>query len=956
MSQQDDLRQELADQFTDQALREVLGGRRPPDLTARILSAAQPARRWQSRRRQLELAAMVLLSASVVAGYVVHLRNQKTVARGIAKQPATRQAKSDVVQVPDEPEPIAVSPRDEAVAPKPTTQTVQEQLALLVDEFNQLMHEKRYAEAEVVSQRAAKLAPDALVVQQLKNTVKLVSLTERYRSIRREREEGFVASLNSVEESAIPFDDDRPYRFGDRQHLTKTRTAPSRTYPVADRIGSTPAPPILYPDAELWRMLTERRKKYKAVDLTEHSPKETRIIQALDEKTDLDFGEQPLTDVVEYLKQRHGVEIQLDDKVLADAGMGSDMPITRRIKGVTLRSALKLLLGELDLTYVIRNDVLMITTKTRAEELLSDRVTQGLRTVVWLNYQDAPLKQVVDDLSKLLNVPIYLDFESAAKEKVTGDTRITIKLTSEVSAKSALDLVLKPLHLGFCVDDALLRIGSESDYRPEPLSVENHDRYARIIENPFLGVIENPLSTFGVDVDTASYAKVRRYLLQEGELPPPDAVRIEELVNYFDYDYAPPDGELPFAAHVELATCPWQPEHRLLRIGLKGREVPEDERPATNLVFLLDVSGSMKPDDKLPRAVRAMRLLAEKLRENDRVAIVVYAGESGLALPSTTGFQKDRIASVLDGLHAGGSTNGASGIRLAYDTAQEHFIKGGTNRIILCTDGDFNVGTTSTGELERLIEERAKGGVFLTVLGFGMGNHNDELMEKLADKGNGNYGYIDSEAEARKLLVEQAGSTLVTIAKDVKVQLEFNPRLVAAYRLIGYEDRLLQPEDFNDDKKDAGDIGAGHTVTALYEIIPARQAGDAPKPDEPGLKYQRPAELTVAAAGDELLTLKLKYKKPDSQKSEEALIVPVRDSTLAFDRASPDFRFVAAVAGLGLLLRDSQFKGSLTFDSVIETAEQAMGRDPHGRRGEFLQIVRKARELDARRAGREKAP
>jgi Ca-activated chloride channel family protein len=566
---------------------------------------------------------------------------------------------------------------------------------------------------------------------------------------------------------------------------------------------------------------------------------------------------------------------------------------------------------------------------------------------VLLKYKNVPLKQVLQDLGKLAHLPIHVDFESTAKEKVTADTPVSIELTSEISTKSALDLVLQSLHLDYVMDGGGLQIRSSIDCATERLHDENQDRYSRIVENPFQSVTENPLSTFGVDVDTASYAKVRRYLLQEGQLPPPDAVRIEELINYFDYDYAPPEGDLPFAAHVEVAACPWQVEHRLVRIGLKGREIPEDERPATNLVFLLDVSGSMEPDDKLPRALRALRLLVERLRENDRVAIVVYAGESGLALPSTAGFQKQRIAAALDSLHAGGSTNGASGIRLAYDVAQEHFIKGGTNRVILCTDGDFNVGTTSTGDLERLIEEQAKGGVFLTVLGFGIGNHNDEMMEKLADKGNGNYGYIDSEAEARKLLVEQAGGTLVTIAKDVKAQLEFNPRLVAAHRLIGYEDRMLAPEDFNDDKKDAGEIGAGHTVTALYELTPAGQHVNVPAADE--LKYQRPAELTKAAASDELLTLKLKYKQPDGQQSEKPLIVPVRDSALAFAQASADFRFAAAMAGFGLLLRDSQFKGNLTFGAVREIAEQTVGPDPHGRRAEFVQMVRQASALDARR-------
>ncbi|HEV3025638.1 MAG TPA: VWA domain-containing protein, partial [Pirellulales bacterium] len=472
---------------------------------------------------------------------------------------------------------------------------------------------------------------------------------------------------------------------------------------------------------------------------------------------------------------------------------------------------------------------------------------------------------------------------------------------------------------------------------------EGGDRYARIVENPFLDVFDNPLSTFSIDVDTASYAKTRRYIEQEGCLPPPDAVRIEELVNYFTYDYARPERDAPFSAHIEVAACPWQPEHRLLRIGLKGKEIPSDDRPAANLVFLLDVSGSMQPEDKLPRVRRAMHLLVEQLREQDQVAIVVYAAASGLVLPSTSGFQKEKIAAALDSLAAGGSTNGGDGIRLAYDTAQASFIKGGTNRVILCTDGDFNVGTTSTAELERLVEERAKGGVFLTVLGFGMGNHNDEMMEKLADKGNGNYGYVDSEQEAHKLLVEQAGGTLVTIAKDVKLQLEFNPLAVGAYRLIGYEDRMLRAEDFNDDKKDAGEIGAGHTVTALYEVVPPGKPIETPEIDD--LKYQRPAAPTEAAATGELLTLKLRYKDPDGQESHDPLVVAARDAGHNFAEATADFKFASAVAGFGLLLRDSQFKGNLTYSAVIDLAGDALGADAEGRRAAFVELVKKAKAI-----------
>jgi Ca-activated chloride channel family protein len=468
----------------------------------------------------------------------------------------------------------------------------------------------------------------------------------------------------------------------------------------------------------------------------------------------------------------------------------------------------------------------------------------------------------------------------------------------------------------------------------------NTESYSRIYENPFLDVRQNPLSTFSIDVDTASYANLRRFL-NSGSLPPKDAVRIEEMVNYFTYQYAPPNDERPFAVHAEVAGCPWQPKHRLLRIALKGREIDLENRPASNLVFLIDVSGSMDNPAKLPLLKNALHLLVDKLAENDRAAMVVYAGSSGLVLPSTSGLYKETILAALDQLQAGGSTNGGSGIQLAYQVAREKFIKGGTNRVILCTDGDFNLGVTDQGSLTRLIEEEAKSGVFLSVLGFGAGNLKDSTMEQLADRGNGNYAYIDTPAEARKVLVEQLGGTLVTIAKDVKLQLELNPAQVAAYRLIGYENRLLRAEDFNDDKKDAGEIGAGHTVTAFYELVPA--GGEAPAAKVDGLKYQPPAE--PAAASDELLTLKLRYKEPEGDTSK-LIETAVKDAGKAYPQASEDFQFAAAVAGFGLVLRDSQYKGDLTFGAVAELAQAGRGADASGYRAEMIELVKKARSLD----------
>ena len=469
----------------------------------------------------------------------------------------------------------------------------------------------------------------------------------------------------------------------------------------------------------------------------------------------------------------------------------------------------------------------------------------------------------------------------------------------------------------------------------------NTEAYDRIVDNPFFSVDQNPLSTFSIDVDTASYANLRRFLRQ-GTLPPKDSVRIEEMLNYFSYRYQEPSGSHPFAAGVEVASAPWNTDHRLVRIGLKGKEVADADRPASNLVFLLDVSGSMRPANKLPLLKKAFRLLTEKLRENDRVAIAVYAGASGMVLPSTSGDQKERILQALDRLQAGGSTNGASGIQLAYQTAISTFIPKGINRVILATDGDFNIGVTNQGDLIRLIEEKAKSGVFLSVLGFGSGNLKDSTMEKLADKGNGNYAYIDGLSEARKVLVEQMGSTLMTIAKDVKIQIEFNPAQVSAYRLIGYENRLLRSEDFNDDTKDAGEIGAGHTVTALYEIVPA--GVPIPLPSVDPLKYQSRTDPAPRSSSPELLTLKLRYKQPQGQTSK-LLEYAVKAGEDGYEKASQDFRFAAAVASFGMLLRESPHRGQATFEQVLELARGAVGTDRAGYRSEFVDLVRKAEWL-----------
>ena len=466
----------------------------------------------------------------------------------------------------------------------------------------------------------------------------------------------------------------------------------------------------------------------------------------------------------------------------------------------------------------------------------------------------------------------------------------------------------------------------------------NTEAYDHSEESRFHRVEAEPLSTFSIDVDTASYANVRRFLT-DGSLPPAGAVRIEELINYFRFDYGQPSDGTPFSITTELAACPWHATHRLALIGLQGH-APQDRNPAPrNLVFLLDVSGSMMPPEKLPLVRAAMRMLTDILTERDRVAIVVYAGASGLVLPSTPGDQKERINQALARLEAGGSTNGADGIRLAYNVARSNFIRGGVNRVMLATDGDFNVGVTNQSELVRLIEKERESGIFLSVLGVGRDNLKDSTMEKLADKGNGNYAYLDSISEARKVLVREAGSTLETIAKDVKIQVEFNPREVTAYRLIGYENRVLQREDFNDDKKDAGEIGAGHSVTALYEIVPVGVKVDEPNVD--ALKYQRQPRDTRAAASAELMTVKVRYKAPDGETSR--LLTHVQ-----MDRPSAmtaNLGFASAVAEFGMLLRESPSRGDASFESAASRARTFRGQDDEGYRNEFIQLVERASNL-----------
>lgn len=469
----------------------------------------------------------------------------------------------------------------------------------------------------------------------------------------------------------------------------------------------------------------------------------------------------------------------------------------------------------------------------------------------------------------------------------------------------------------------------------------NTEDYDNIVENKFLAATQNPLSTFSIDVDEAAYSNVRRYL-ENGSIPPAGAVRIEEMINYFDYNYQKPSNGDPFTVNTEISDCPWSPQHKLVHIGLQGKEIPVDNLPASNMVFLVDVSGSMDEPNKLPLVQASMNMLVDQLREKDKVAIVVYAGNAGLVLPSTSGINKIKIKEAIDNLEAGGSTAGGEGIKLAYKTARENFIKNGNNRIILATDGDFNVGPSSDDELVRIIEQERKSGVFLSVLGYGMGNYKDNKMQQLADKGNGNHSYIDNINEARKVLVNEFGSTLFTIAKDVKIQIEFNPAKVQAYRLVGYENRMLAAEDFNDDAKDAGELGSGHTVTALYEVIPVGVKDEFSKSVDP-LKYQS-SEKKVVSNTEEILTIKLRYKKPDEDVSK-LITHSVIDNHTEMVRTSDNFRFSAAVAEFGLLLRSSEYKQQATYNQVISLAKAAKGADDNGYRAEFIKLVEAATSL-----------
>jgi Ca-activated chloride channel family protein len=551
-------------------------------------------------------------------------------------------------------------------------------------------------------------------------------------------------------------------------------------------------------------------------------------------------------------------------------------------------------------------------------------------------------KEVRINSLRIINVSMQTDISGALNEVVVTDyaRKKLFSRSSKSEAKAMMDMAYTPMNSSISGVEYEL---ADNDFQQPQFNTEG---YATIHENEFLKATKNPLSTFSIDVDVASYANLRRFL-NNGQKPPIDAVRIEEMINYFNYEYAQPRGEDPFSINTEVASCPWNEDHKLVHIGLQGKKIPTDNLPPSNLVFLIDVSGSMQDVNKLPLLKSAFKMLVNEMRDEDRIAIVVYAGAAGLVLPSTPGSKKEKIMNALDQLAAGGSTAGGAGIKLAYEVALDNFKEDGNNRIILATDGDFNVGASSNAEMERMIEKKRDQGVFLTVVGFGMGNYKDDKMEILADKGNGNYAYIDNLQEAKKVFVTEFGGTLFTIAKDVKLQIEFNPTKVQAYRLIGYENRRLKNEDFNDDKKDAGELGSGHTVTALYEIIPVGVKSDFVKSVDP-LKYQKNDIEERSYDSKELMTLKLRYKAPDGNKSK-LIITTVNDKNRDWENTSENFRWSAAVAAFGMLIRESKFSQDADISSVIKLAKESQGEDEEGYKREFIRLVESSRFLAARK-------
>ncbi len=706
-----------------------------------------------------------------------------------------------------------------------------------------------------------------------------------------------------------------------------------------------------------------------------------KVAKALETKGKFHFWD-TLPSILEQLEELSGAEFRLDSAGIIEDGIDLNQMIEFSVDAeVPVRVALAALLEPLALTYTLDQDYWVeITTRARAsrntvqvfdlsyvlpnnyfatelmiaiQNCIEGRWDEGTDTIQIIGASmvvSAP-EETLQGISKLLHrlrKCNRLNFVGADAGK---RDHVTIEQPSQNPSNQHANSNQPPRGLG----GGMGGMGGGMGGAPGigggggngiggyfGMAETSGDRFARIEDNGFQNVEQKPLSTFSIDVDTASFSKIRQNLLEYKSLPPTDAVRIEEMVNYFEYDYQGPKNDDPFAASLAVANCPWEPDHQLVRVALQARKIDLKSRPDSNLVFLLDVSGSMAEENKLPLVQEAIGLLVEQLRENDRVAIVVYAGAAGLVLESTPGSEKQTIRNALSSLSAGGSTNGGEGIELAYRIARENFIDGGTNRIILCTDGDFNVGVTDTTSLVDMVAANAKDNIFLTVLGFGMGNTNDELMEKISNDGNGFYGFVDSDIEARRMMVEQLTGSLITVAKDVKIQVEFNPAKVAQYRLVGYENRLLSTADFKNDRKDAGDIGAGHSVTALYEII--RTDLDAKDEANEPLRYSKATYQPNGQQPNELLTAKIRYKEPTGATSS-LLEFPFVDEPLTIDECDQNFRWAAAMAQFGLLLRKSEHRGESSWAALQECATEAAGENPDKYRRQALEMISQAIQL-----------
>ena len=772
-----------------------------------------------------------------------------------------------------------------------------EELQPMLDEFNKLVGEEKFAEAAFLARQANEIAPKNPVSEVMQEKIALSKSAAEFERLKGLREEGFVRGMNDAEtvsvDSLLGFDD------ADWDKMAR--------------------------DAGLGVVATE---------------KELVVWAAVrNQKIEASFSRTPLSEVVEILAERCGFEIVVDAKSLESQNVTLDAPVTMSFsQPISVESVLNLVLANQGLGFKIEGEKVVVTPR---DESKMQGQAYGLSTA-------KGLMSILQSRKARLSIKF-------------GDSHPDV-----VSNERQINSLRR--YIAVCTSAPAFYY---NDYKERDPS--SNEQYELPPENKFQQPLgEAARSTFSIDVDTASYSNARRFLTNR-QLPPANSVRVEEFVNYFKYDYAQPTDGKPFAVNMEVAGCPWNETHKLLRVGIKGKEIPQDDRPASNLVFLIDVSGSMSDRNKLPLLQRSMLMLVDKLTENDKVTIVTYAGNAGLRLEPTSGDQKDKIRQIIQGLSSGGSTHGSAGIRMAYDLAAKNFIEEGTNRVILATDGDLNVGVTADNDLVQLISDKAELGVFLSVLGFGTGNLKDAKLEKLADNGNGQYSYIDSIREARKVLVEEMTGSLITIAKDVKIQLEFNPGLISSYRLIGYENRVLQNQDFDNDQVDAGEIGAGHTVTAIYELVPVGSEDAVIEEDDQDapLKYQRRSaakrsddseandketeqdsaassnqayELTDAAKSGELLTLALRYKEPLEDVSTRIEFI-VQDSDRSFDEASSDFRFAASVASFGMLLRHSRNAGDWRLGDVENSAAAALGEDDRGHRAEFIDLVRQTKAI-----------